>query len=98
VQILRLNFQSEFFLRLTARARIRRFALVHVQFAAARTPEAEIWFLRAFEQQDFVALVEAVEQRGDFVGQKHSRKFQVSGFKFQVANSSADIPVGTVEI
>jgi hypothetical protein len=43
-----------------------------VQLAATGTPQAAIWFLRAFQQQHLVPLIETVEQRGDFVGQRHA--------------------------
>lgn len=65
--------QAEFLVCLARRANVGRFADVSLEFAAARTPEPEVGLLRAFEQEDFVALVEAVEQRGDFEGQVHAR-------------------------
>ena len=63
------KFQAEFLVRLARGADVGRFAEVGLEFAAARTPEAEVGLLGAFEQEDFIALVEAVEQCGDFVGQ-----------------------------
>ena len=63
-----------FLARFAAGARVRRLAEFSFQFAATRTPQAAIGFLRTFEQQHFVALVENVEQRGDFVRQRHRRK------------------------
>ena len=74
VQIARLELQTGFLARFATGAGVGGFAFVRVQFAAARTPEAAIRLLRAFEQEDFVALVEAVEQGGDFVGQLHRRQ------------------------
>jgi hypothetical protein len=62
--------------RLAAGAGVGRFAKVHFQFAATRTPQAAIRLLRAFEQKNFRLLVEAVKQRGDFVGQNHPPKFE----------------------
>jgi len=73
VQVAGLNLQPQFFLSFTAGAGERRFAVVRVQFAARRTPEAKIWLLRSLQQKHFVACVEAIEQRGDFVGQRHVR-------------------------
>ena len=73
MQIGRRELQTDFLVRLAARTGVGRFAAIHLQLAAARTPQTAIRLLRAFEQQDFVALVENVEQRGDFVGQWHLR-------------------------
>src|SRR4051812_43450836 len=67
VQIAWRDLQTEFLLRLAAGASIRRFPIVGVNLAAARTPEATIGFLRSFEQQHFVALIENVKQGGDSV-------------------------------
>jgi len=72
VQVAGPNLQPQFFLCLTAGAGERRFAFVRVQFAARWTPEAKIWLLRSLQQEHFVACVEAIEQRGDFVGQRHA--------------------------
>ena len=72
MQVAWLKVQAGFFAGLAAGAGIGGFAFVRVQFAAARTPETAIRLLGAFEQEDFIALVEAVEQRGDFVGQLHA--------------------------
>ena len=63
-----------FLVRLAAGAGVRRFAEVGIQFAAAGTPQAEIGFLRALQQEHVIALVENVEQRRDFVGQRHRRE------------------------
>jgi len=81
MQIRRRKFQSNFLMRLAAGAGVRRFAEVHLQLAAAGTPAAAIRLLRAFEQKDFAALIEAVEQRGDFIGQRHGESVEgrVSG-------------------
>ena len=67
VQISWLKGSPNFLARLAAGASVGGFADVHFQFTAARTPEAAIRFLRPFEQQDFIVLVETIEQRGDFV-------------------------------
>jgi len=72
VQITRSKGQRNFLVRFPAGAGVRRFAIVRVQFAAARTPQAAIRLLRPLDQQHFVALIEAVKQRGDFVGQRHA--------------------------
>jgi len=71
VQVARLELLAGFLPRLTTGAGIGRFAFIHVQFATARTPKAAIRLLRALEQKDFVLLVEAVEQSGNFIGQLH---------------------------
>jgi hypothetical protein len=73
MQVARGELLAGFFVRLAAGAGVGRFAFVRVQLAAAWTPQATIRLLRAFEQEDFIVLVEAVEQRGDFVGQLHAR-------------------------
>ena len=65
--------EAQLFGGFAAGAGVRGFAGIHVQLAAARAPEAEVRLLRAFEQQDFVALVETVEQRSDFIRQRHGR-------------------------
>ena len=69
VEIGRREGLAEFLMRLARSADVRGFAEVGLEFAPARTPEAAVGLLGAFEQENFVALVEAVEQRGDFVGQ-----------------------------
>src|SRR5882672_11535058 len=76
MQIGRRDFQTDLLARLTAGAGVGRFTGLHLQFTAARTPEAAVRFLRAFEQQDFASFIEAVEQRGDFVGQSHRTNFK----------------------
>lgn len=73
VQIACGDFQAKLLTRLAAGAGVRRFAFVGVDLAAARTPEAAVGFLGAFEQQDFIALIEHVKQGGDFVRQPHAR-------------------------
>src|ERR1035437_3486017 len=73
VQIRRRESQPDFLVRLAAGAGVRGFAEIHFQFAAARTPQAAIRLLRAFEQQDFPAIVEAIQQRSDFIRQSHGR-------------------------
>ena len=50
----------KFFMGLAGRTNIRGLSNVHLQLAAAWTPEAAIWLLRTFKQKDFVSLVEAV--------------------------------------
>ena len=73
VQIARGELLPGFLECFAAGAGVGRFTFIRVQLAAARTPQTAIRFLCAFEQEDFIALVEAVEQRGDFVGQLHAR-------------------------
>ena len=76
MQVARLKLQAGFLMRLATGAGVGGFAVVHVQFTTAWTPQAAIRLLRAFEQKDFIALVEAVKQRGDFVGQYHAGNFK----------------------
>jgi len=66
MQVRRREFQSGFLVRLAAGAGVRRLAEVHLQFAAARAPQAAIRLLRAFEQKSFLLLAEAVKQRCNF--------------------------------
>jgi hypothetical protein len=85
MQICRCDSPAEFFLRFTARAGIRRFADVCVQLSAARTPQPSIRFLCSLEQQHLIGFIEAVEQRGDFVRQRHTgmwRRIESSGKRF----------------
>ena len=49
VKIRRQKFQPEFFVRFAGGAGVGGFAFVHVQLAAARTPEAQVWLPGAFE-------------------------------------------------
>lgn len=65
------ELEAGFLKRFPASAGVGGFAFVGAQFPTAWTPEAAIGFLSAFEQKDFVLLVKAVEQGGDFVGQLH---------------------------
>ena len=62
---------AEFLVRLAGGADVGRFADLRVEFPARRTPEAKVGLPGAFQQEDFVAFVETVEQGGDFVGQNH---------------------------
>ena len=73
VQIARGELLAGFLVRLAAGAGVGRFAFVCVQLTAARTPQTAIRLSCAFEQEYLFALIEAVEQRGDFVGQLHPR-------------------------
>jgi len=66
MQIRSRKLDAQFFLRLAARASVRRFADIRVQFPTARAPITEIRLLRALEQQHLVTFVEAVKQRGNF--------------------------------
>jgi hypothetical protein len=61
----------KFFTRFPAGTGVRRFAGVGVKFSTAGTPQPEVGFLRSFQQQNLIALIETIEQRGDFVGQSH---------------------------
>jgi len=68
--------EAGFLVGLAAGAMVGRFAEVHFQFAAARAPETAVGFLGALEQEDFIALTETVEERGDFIRQRHLIKFK----------------------
>src|SRR5579859_8206 len=57
---------------LAAGAFVRGLAILRVQFAAAGTPQSEIRLLRPFHEQDFIALIETIKQRGDLVRQCHA--------------------------
>ena len=70
MQIRRGKLDADFLPRLAAGADIGRFADVGFQFPAAGAPPAAIRLLRPFEQQGFVPLVEAKQQRRDFVRQR----------------------------
>jgi hypothetical protein len=72
------KLQPEFLVRLARGASVGGFAVICVQFATARTPETAIRLLRAFEQEDFILRVEAVEQRGDFIRQLHPRSVAIA--------------------
>lgn len=64
--------KAHFLVCLAAGASVGRLADVSLELAAGRTPQAAIRLLRALEQEDFIRCVEAVEERGDFVGQRQS--------------------------
>jgi hypothetical protein len=66
------KLNPQFFLSFAASARIGRFAVVCVKFPSAGTPETSIGLLRALEQEHFVPVVETIQQRGDFVRQRHA--------------------------
>ncbi len=107
VEVGRRELLAEFLVRLARGADVGRFAEVGLKLAAARTPEAEVGLLGAFEQEDFVALVEAVKQRsntirifiwnfhlslspkdrGDFIRQRHWRKFRLACSECRVKES-----------
>lgn len=72
------KFLSKFLVSFARSTGVGRFPVVRVQFAAARTPETAIRLLRAFEQEDFVLLIETVEQRGDFIRQFHARSVAIA--------------------
>ena len=71
MQIAMGQLHSNFFPGLPAGAGVGRFAIGHLQLAAARAPQAEVGLAGAPQQQRFILLVETIEQRGDFVGQRH---------------------------
>src|SRR6185295_2123855 len=72
VQLRRRNSQADFFGGLPTGAGVRRFACLSLQLPAAGAPETEVRFLAPLEQQNLIALVEAIEQSGDLVGQRHA--------------------------
>src|ERR1035438_8396227 len=69
MQVGRRKPQPQLFLRLTARADIRRLADIRVQLPAARAPKPSIRLLCPLQQQRLVLLIEAVKQRRNFVRQ-----------------------------
>ena len=71
MQVRRSQRQSEFLLGLAAGTGVGRLALALVQFSAARTPQAQIWRLRAFHQQHLITFVKAIKKRGDLMRQYH---------------------------
>src|SRR5579872_2970431 len=72
VQVIWTDLQADLLARFAAGAGVGGFARFGLQLATARAPESPIRHLRPFEQQHLVALVEAIEQRGDFMGQGHA--------------------------
>ena len=78
VQVVGVDFQAEFFVGFAARGRIRRLSLFDVDFAAARAPETFVRLLCAFDEQDFVATVETIKQRRNFVGKAEGGSIHIS--------------------
>jgi len=60
MQIRGVDFDAEFLRGFAAGARVGRFADIHFEFAATRTPESAVWLLRAFEQEHVVTLTETI--------------------------------------
>ena len=73
MQTPRRELQADLLVCFTASTGVGRFAGVRLEFAAGRAPEAAVRLLRAFEQEDFIALIETVEQRRNLVRQRHAR-------------------------
>ena len=71
VQVAGCDFQSGFLLCLAAGAHVGGLAPCDLDLAAGRYPTSKIWRLVALEQEEPVVWVEAVEQRGQFVWQRH---------------------------
>lgn len=71
VQIRRGNGETDFLRSFAAGTGIGRLALIGQQFAAAGAPKAEIGFLGALHQENFILLIEAVKQSGDMIGFTH---------------------------
>src|ERR1017187_1580556 len=92
VQIFGAQRQAGFFVRLAAGAGVGRFAAVHFQFPTTGTPQTAVRLLRAFEQKHLLALVEAIQQRGDFVGQNHQTEFQISSAECRGRNERTSAP------
>lgn len=65
------DLEADFLEGFPAGAGVRGFAFRSVEFAAGRAPEAEIGFMGAMHEENFIAPVKAVEKSGDFVGQGH---------------------------
>jgi len=72
VEVRRQKIQARFLARFPGGTRVGRFADLGLEFTAARAPTAEVGRLGALEQEDFIAGVEAVKQRGDLVRQRHN--------------------------
>ena len=66
-----LERDANFLARLAAGAGVRRFTQVRFQLATARAPQPAIRLLRPVQQQHFIRRVETVEQRRNFIGQRH---------------------------
>src|SRR5689334_11930566 len=75
MQLLGLDGNPQFLLRFATRTRIRRFPFFSVQLSPAWTPQPQIRLLRAFHQQNFIALIEAIKQRGNFIRQNRRAHF-----------------------
>ena len=73
MEIRRQEFQPKLLVRFAGGADVGGFPEVSLEFAAARTPEPAIRLLCAFEQEEIIPFVKAVEQRGDFVRQLHAQ-------------------------
>lgn len=71
MQVPGLQLDREFFMRFTAGAGKGRFPGLLFKLPTRRTPQTQVRFLRAFQQEDVIALIETIEQRGDLVGQRH---------------------------
>lgn len=67
VEVGGVKFQSEFFLRLATGAAMGRLTQILLELSSAGTPQAAIGFLGALEEEDFVGVIEGVEQGGDLV-------------------------------
>ncbi len=74
VEFLGDDMDAQFLLGLPTGAGVRRLADFLVELSTGRTPEPLIGLLCALQKQDFVRLVEAIEQGGDLVGQRHGER------------------------
>jgi hypothetical protein len=84
MQVRRTQGNANFLPGFAAAAGKGRLARGHFKLAAARAPEAAVGLLRAPHQEHFIRAIEAVEQRGDFVGQRHANQRNI---RFQRENT-----------
>ena len=61
---------------------MRAFARVSLQFAAGRAEAATVGIMPPFHQQNAAILVKGIQQRGDFVGQRHGRSEAIERLDF----------------
>src|SRR5258707_1320978 len=72
MQIARVDGQAQFLAGLAAGAGVRGFSQLSMEFSAARTPQAKVRLLGPFQEQHLIRLIEAVEQGGNSVRQRHA--------------------------
>ncbi len=74
VQIRCRQLNSQFLVGFTAAAGIWGFAHVHMKFPAARAPKTAVRFLSSLKEKHLVPGIETIQQRRDFVWQRHGSK------------------------